>query len=225
MHILNIIAATITLLAALVAFIRMWHCMRRGTARPNLFTWFVWAILAFVLLKSEWEAVGITWTLSLLFNDLACILITAIALSVQTVRNLNKLLDSQKPTKKEWCKNNAVELACLVAIGVATLVWWKTSSALTALVCYLVIDCTAVVPTLYALWGDYGAEDFFEWILFQIANTAVIFTVSEFTFEQLVYPVTVCMIALMVNVVRAIAWWRQSRQGLKQKLPVARLII
>ena len=87
------------------------------------------------------------------------------------------------------------------------------------------IDFTAVIPTLYAVWGDYTTEDLFEWILFQVANTAVIFTVSEFTFEQLAYPVTVCAIALAVNVVRAISYRRYMRQKTRQELPVARAIV
>lgn len=224
MHI-NVFAAVITVVAALVAFARMWYCMWHEKARPNLFTWVVWAILSVALLKSEYEAVGVTWALSLLFNDLACICITALALFLQVIRNFAKIVENQRQTKKEWCQKNAVELGCLVAIAVATTVWWQTSSALIALICYLMIDFTAVVPTLYAVWGDYTTEDLFEWVLFQIANTAVIFTVSEFTFQQLAYPVTVCAIALVVNVTRAISYRRHVCRKVSQELPVARVIV
>lgn len=205
MHTINVIAAVVTVAAAFAAFVRMWYCMYRETARPNVFTWVVWAILAIALLKSEWEAIGATWALSLLVNDLVCISITALVLLIRTVRRLGQ--PGQKLSGWDWCKKNAVELNCLAAIVVATVIWWQTSSALVALLCYLAIDFIAVGPTLHAVWKDYTAEDGWEWGLFQVANTAVILTVSEFNFEQLAYPATVCMIALAVNMIRALSWW------------------
>ncbi len=207
MQTVNIIAAAVTVVAALIAFVRMWWCMRNETARPNVFTWVVWAILAIALLKSEWEAIGATWALSLLINDLICISATAVALSVIAIRNLKA---GKKQAKKDWLKKNAVELSCLVAIMLATVVWWLTSSALVALICYLAIDFIAVVPTLYAVWQDYRVEDAWEWVLFQVANTAVILTVPAFTFEHLAYPITVCLIALAVNMVRGLSWWMDT---------------
>lgn len=207
---INIIAGLTSGIFAFTAFVRMWYCMRKEGTRPNLLTWGVWAILAFVLLKSEWDAIGANWALAMLFNDLFCISITAIVLLFLTWRDYKKSL-SLKEKSKSIDSSTWINISCLVAIGIASIVWWQTSSAFIALLCYLSIDFMAIIPTLWAVWKDYKSEDSWEWILFQISNTAVIFTVTKFTFNQLAYPLVVCAIATAVNVVRGIAWWRQGR--------------
>ncbi len=215
MHTINVIAGIISAASAFIAFVRMWYCMRKDGIRPNLLTWGVWAILAFVLLKSEWEAIGATWALSLLLNDLVCISATAIALLFLAWRDHVRYAANPtlKLNKNYFDTETIINIGCLVAIGVASIVWWQTSSALTALLCYLSIDFLAVIPTLFAVWKDYKSEDFWEWALFQVSNTVVILTVTEFTFEQLAYPVTVCAIALAVNITRGISYWRHWRSG------------
>lgn len=211
---INVIAGIVSAAAAFTAFVRMWYCMKKEGVRPNLLTWGVWAILAFVLLKSEWEAIGATWALSLLLNDLFCISATAIALLFLAWHDYRRkfLVDKIVTLNKNYFdRETVINIGCLVAIGIASVIWWQTSSALIALFCYLSIDFLAVIPTLYAVWKDYKSEDFWEWILFQISNTVVILTVTEFNFEQLAYPLVVCAIATAVNVVRLIAWWRTVR--------------
>ncbi len=206
MHTINIIAGLTSAIFAFIAFVRMWYCMRKEGVRPNLLTWGVWAILAFVLLKSEWDAIGTNWALAMLFNDLICISLTAIILVFLAWRDHVKSVG--KPKAAGVSVDMWINIGCLGAIGIASIVWWQTSSAFIALLCYLSIDFMAIIPTLYAVWKDYKSEDSWEWILFQISNTAVIFTVTKFNFEQLAYPLVVCAIATAVNIVRGISWRR-----------------
>lgn len=206
---INIIAGIISAGAAFTAFVRMWYLMKKDGIRPNLLTWGVWAILAFVLLKSEWDAIGTNWALAMLFNDLFCISITAIVLLFLAWRDYKRSLIVEVKTK-DIAKETWINIICLIAIGIASVVWWQTSSAFVALLCYLSIDFMAIIPTLFAVWKDYKSEDFWEWVLFQISNTAVIFTVTEFSFEHLAYPLVVCAIATAVNIVRGISWWKFS---------------
>ena len=220
MSTINIVAGIISAVSAFSAFVRMWYCMKKEGIRPNLLTWGVWAILAFVLLKSEWEAIGATWALSLLINDLFCISTTAIVLLFLAWRNhvQSRQRLSAEVSKRYFDTETIINIGCLVAIGIASIIWWRTSSALIALFCYLSIDFLAVIPTLYAVWKDYKNEDFWEWVLFQISNTAVILTVTEFSFEQLAYPVVVCAIATAVNIVRLLSWWKSIRQKQAESL-------
>lgn len=224
---INRIAAFVVVAAALTGFIRMWYCMRKEGVRPNMLTWLTWAILAFALLKSEWDAIGQTWVLSLLINDLVCIVVTAIALVFIWGKAVARTLaDDHEPNKfyrflrSRWRarKNDMrtfVEVGCLLMIVVASIVWWATSSALIALICYLVIDVVAVFPTLHNVLRDYKSEDGWEWVCFQIANTAVIFTVDEFTAKQLAYPFVASGIAAAVNISRFISWRKQRRHPFK----------
>lgn len=217
MHTINIIAGLISAIFAFIAFVRMWYCMKKEGVRPNLLTWGVWAILAFVLLKSEWDAIGANWALAMLFNDLFCISLTAIILVFLAWRERVKFVD--KPKSYRLDTDTYINIGCLVAIGIASIVWWQTSSAFIALLCYLSIDFMAIIPTLYAVWKDYKSEDSLEWILFQVSNTAVIFTVTKFNFEQLAYPLVVCAIATAVNIMRGISW----RQSKNKKVSLAHL--
>ncbi len=205
MNIVNIIAGLTSAIFAFIAFVRMWYCMRKEGARPNLLTWGAWAILAFVLLKSEWDAIGTNWALAMLFNDLFCITLTAIILVFLAWRDYAK--SAGQPKSNHIDTDTYINIGCLVAIGIASIVWWQTSSAFVALLCYLSIDFMAIIPTLYAVWKDYKSEDSWEWVLFQVSNTAVIFTVTKYDFQHLAYPIVVCAIATAVNVVRWISWW------------------
>ncbi|HSR88939.1 MAG TPA: hypothetical protein VLK22_00875 [Candidatus Udaeobacter sp.] len=210
MNTINIIAGLTSGIFAFIAFVRMWYCMRKEGARPNLLTWGVWAILAFVLLKSEWEAIGTNWALAMLFNDLVCISVTAIILVFLAWRDRQKL---SIPKNNTIDASTWINICCLVAIGAASIVWWQTSSAFIALLCYLSIDFLAIIPTLWAVWKDYESEDSWEWVLFQVSNTTVIFTVTKYDFQHLAYPLVVCAIATAVNVVRGVAWWRQEKKN------------
>jgi len=210
-NLLNIIAGIIAASASFAAWLRMWYCIRRNGVRPNLLTWIVWDILAFVLLKSELRAIGANWALALLINDLICISITAVILIFLAWRDHFKF-SSIITRARRFDLTIWVDIFCLIAIGVASFIWWRTSSALIALICYSFIDFVAIIPTAYGVWWDYQNEDAWEWVLFQISNTAVIFTVTKLSFGQLAYPLAVFSATTMVNMVRLWVWRRRQNR-------------
>ena len=145
----------------------------RGTARPRLVSWGVWAVLAGVMTVSAFIEGAMASAAMTAITFIACATVT--------------ILGWQRRTGGI----NRVDIVCLVGavLGIASLAIFK--SPLIALAVSVAVDIIAFIPTLVHAWTSPNEESLTCFALSALGGTLAVLAVlaGEISVVALLYPV------------------------------------
>lgn len=154
----------------------------RGTNKPHIFTWVIWALLTFIAFAAQIKgnAGPGAWVTGI--TGLICVVITVAAL-----RNGKKDI-----TKSDWI----IFLCGLSAIPV----WMATSNPLYAVIIVTLIDVSAVIPTFRKAWVKPHEENVFMYGFNVPRHACSIAAIQSFSLLTALYPAALLFMNLAMYV-------------------------
>ncbi|ANY09930.1 hypothetical protein [Pseudonocardia sp. HH130630-07] len=152
----------------------------RGTARPNLATWSLWAAAPLIGFLAQLDAgVGLPAVLTLGAGTGPLIVVVA-----------------GMTTRHARVRLGAFDVVCAVVAGIALVVWLALDAAPLAVLLAVAADAAAALPTVRKAWRDPGSENVLFYVLVGIGATITLLTLttwnpSDWAFA--VYMLTLCL--------------------------------
>ncbi|UNT00721.1 hypothetical protein MMF93_32725 [Streptomyces tubbatahanensis] len=158
----------------------------RGTARPNLVTWSLWAAAPLIGFFAQLDAgVGMpaVQTLAAGVGPLA-----VVVCAVLTRHNLARL--------------GTFDVVCAVIAVVALGVWLGLGQAPLAVVCAVAADAAAALPTALKAWRDPYSENLLFYVLVGTGAAVTLLTITSWQPEAWAFAVYVlALCAVLVSIV------------------------
>ncbi|WP_407566045.1 hypothetical protein [Streptomyces sp. 184] len=158
----------------------------RGTARPNLVTWSLWAAVPLIAFSAQLDSgVGLPAVQTLVAGAGPLVVVVT---GVCTRRNLARL--------------GVFDLAC-AAVAVAALgVWLGLGEAALAVLFAVAADAAAALPTVVKAWRDPASENLLFYVLVGTGAAITLLTISSgdpaaWAFAAYVLTVCVSLVALV----------------------------
>lgn len=161
---------------ASLAFVPYIRSILKKDTRPHRTTWFVLALTGWLTLLT-YQEVGAVESL---------IIAIAYAFFSTLIFTLSLWFG-----RGGWQK---FDLLCLSISILGITVWLYHDSAFLGLVCFLVADFFALLPTLRKTWEKPWQEDTFAWFLSSIGALMNIFAIEQMTIEMVTYPLYMLVI-------------------------------
>jgi len=146
---------------ALMGFIPYIVTICQGKTSPNRASWSIWASLGIVLAISNFEE-GARDTMPLLIAYAICQITIALL--------------SFKYGEGGW---NTFDRTCLFGALISIILWQIYDSPLIAITISIAIDSLGALPTIKKSYLEPEKEDLFSWLMFWIAGTCNILTLTE----------------------------------------------
>jgi len=178
-ELLSAIAIALTV-AAFYPYIRS---IRRGEARPHVFSWVIWGSTTFIVFLAQLEdgggagawPVGISGIITIYVAALACL----------------KKADSSI-TKTDWL---------FFAVAMSSLpLWYMTSDPLWAVVILTAVDVTGFGPTFRKAYVRPFEEQRMFYALFTVRNLIVIMALENYSLTTVLFPAAIAITSLMLNI-------------------------
>lgn len=161
---------------SLVGYVPYIVSIFQGKTRPNKATWIIWTIVG-GLLAFSYLAEGDPNAIWLPFGYFIGPLIVAIL--------------SFRYGYSEWSRLDKI---CLIVALVSVLPWLLAQDAILTLLINVLIDATGAIPTLVKAYRKPETEDFTAWMIFAIANTLQLFSISHWNLSA-IYPIYLFFLA------------------------------
>jgi hypothetical protein len=170
----------------------------QGKIQPNLTSWSLWTLIAFMLLLTYKSSGAEANVWPAVFGFTNPVLITILVLR----------------RRGEWTKPNRVEVACLVfsllSLGLWLGIHERKKLVQYALYLAIVADLFATIPTIVFVWTQPNGDRPFAWSLFAVGYGLAIFAITEYTFANYVLPLFMFFGALSIVFPLARYRWRQK---------------
>lgn len=167
---IGIIAGIVALAATSVYIAGILKRDEEGRIKPNRATWFIWTVLAWIILLS-YRASGAEETIWVPLGY---------AFGATTI-----FLLSIKRGVGGW---TTLDKWCLACAGLSLAIW-STVGSIFALIAALSTDTAGFIPTLKKAWFEPQNEGRLAWTIGLVANFLNIFAVREWTFAVAVHPI------------------------------------
>ncbi len=165
----------------------------RGTTRPNIASYSLWAFLIFISMMAQIEA-GASWSLILLIGDLLAVLIVLLF-----------CVTGYGYKKYSW-----IEYICFTLGILAIILWQITSQPLLAIGFAVLADLIASIPTVVKTYRDPWSELPFAWFLVAFGAMLGIVSTTIWNLENILFPLNI----LIINgTVAVIAFWGRRTQS------------
>ncbi len=165
------VAGQVAGILALAAFVPYVLAILRGETKPNRATWWIWAVVGFMLGASYYSS-GANHTIWVPVSYVVGPLVIAVL--------------SLKYGEGGWTRFDRM---CLLGAGISVVLWWIFGSPLIALCINLFIDFLGALPTIRKAYHKPEGEDRAAWALFVAGDIANLFAVERWTFAIAAYPV------------------------------------
>jgi hypothetical protein len=178
--ILGIIAGLLSMLAVVPYIKDIIH----GTTRPNVVSWSLWVLL---LVISIWAQIsdGSSWSVIFLVGDL----IGTSSIVVLCLMGYG------------YGKYGAVEWVCLALSVLAIILWQVTNEPLLAIICAVVADATAAVPTVVKTYRDPWSEVPTGWFMVALGGILAILSTIIWNSTNLLFPLYILLINGIIGLV------------------------
>ncbi len=164
----------------LIAYFPYLMSILRGETKPSKVTWWVWSTLE-IMMTASYIMSGAESTKWLPIASCAGMILTAI-LSIWY-------------GKKGWSNIDSI---CLAGSIIGIVVWILSGVPIIALVCFLVVDLLALIPTCVKSWKNPKEEDLFAWIITLLSGFINLFAVEFWNFSIGIFPVYSIFIYIVV---------------------------
>ncbi|GAA2660890.1 hypothetical protein GCM10010400_19250 [Streptomyces aculeolatus] len=135
----------------------------RGTVRPNLVTWSLWAAVPLIAFSAQLDSgVGLPAVQTLVAGAGPLVVVVT---AVCTRRNLARL--------------GVFDLACAVVAGAALGAWLGLGEAALAVVFSVAADAAAALPTVVKAWRDPASENLLFYVLVGTGAAVTLLTISS----------------------------------------------
>ncbi|MGE3771255.1 MAG: hypothetical protein AB7G06_09945 [Bdellovibrionales bacterium] len=162
--------ALIASLLSIYAHIPYIQAMYRGTAKPHVFTWFLWALMTFIAFAGQLAAGGGVGSVVSGVTALLSLIVAVLALR----------MGEKSITRSDW-------VAFIIALS-AIPVWLATGDPLWSVIIVTVIDVVAYWPMLRKSWLKPHEEPALMYGLGMIRHTLTMLAMANTTLTTLVFP-------------------------------------
>ncbi len=166
----------------------------RGTTRPNVVSWFLWTLTVCIAASAQISA-GASWSLWLLIGSgmgcLAVLCMCAIGYGYK--------------------KFGFVEAASLFFALGALVLWWMTSSPVVAIVCTIVADGVAYIPTMVKVYREPVSEVSFYWETQSGADVLALISSTKIDAANMLFPISFALLNGMVAAIIRIQKYRRAK--------------
>jgi hypothetical protein len=176
--VIGIVAGVVTL----VGFVPYIVAVRRGQAKPNRATWWIWTVACGALFASYYatgERSSVWVPLSYVLGPL---IIGALSL---------------KHGEGGWTR---FDQACIGASALGLLAWWLSGSPLVALVANMGVDFAGALPTIRKTYRDPRSESSIAWSFFLGGAALNLLAVETWTSAASVLPIYFFAVNLTIMV-------------------------
>ncbi|AFY41381.1 hypothetical protein [Nostoc sp. PCC 7107] len=195
-EVIGVVAGFLSFLGFLPYVVSIYH---RKT-RPNRVTWWIWAIVGFILCWSYYSSGAINTIWVPVCSAIGHLIIAILAI---------------KYGEGGW---NSFDRWCLLTAGISLVLWWQFSSPIIALVINIGIDFLGALPTMRKSYYQPHTEDFSTWIIFLLAHTLNLFALKNWSFALSAYPLylfcstaTICIFLMLPKIHSQMTSSKQSR--------------
>lgn len=175
---ISMIAGRIAGIVTFIAFIPYVIATLRKQIRPNRATWIIWTLVGFTFVVA-YRDLGATDSLWVAIGNL-CAFFFVMALAIPYGEG-------------GWTRLDRV---CLISAVVGFGIWWLMESPLLAMLVSIGVDFLGAIPTLIKTYKNPKSENKTAWVLFLVANTINLFSLSEWSFALAAFPVYFFAISL-----------------------------
>ncbi|MGV0157078.1 hypothetical protein ACSW29_27430 [Rhodococcus sp. GB-02] len=176
-------------LLGMIGSIRYGVTIVRGTVRPNLVTWSLWAAAPLIGFFAQLDSgVGLPAVMTLAAGAGPLIVI------------MTSLV-----TRRHYAHLSIVDLLCAGVAVTALAVWLGLDEAPLAVFFAVAADAVAALPTLIKAWRHPDSENIFFYTLVGTGATITLMTISRWaphTWIFAVYQVTICVVLVAVIATR-----------------------
>lgn len=149
----------------------------RGTTRPNVASYSLWAFLVAISMMAQIDA-GASWSLILLIGDFLAVLIVLLF-----------CIAGYGYKKYSW-----VEYVCF-ALGILAIVLWQITSQPLLAICFAILaDLIASIPTVVKTYRDPWSELPFAWFLVAFGAMLGIVSTNIWNLENILFPLNILII-------------------------------
>lgn len=174
------LAGRLSGLVFLSAFVPYFYTSLIGKTRPNRASWWIWAVLGFLILAS-YKLAGATDTIWMA---------VAGAIGPCAIAIVSIWRGEGGATKRD--------LSCIVLTAIGLLLWGQTSDAFIGLLLFLFADLMAAIPTVVKAWYEPEGEDPLSWLLWSIGSSLNVYALSSWDIQVSLYPVYFSVGATMI---------------------------
>jgi hypothetical protein len=169
----------LAILAAVLSFtsdIPYIRDMVRRRTRPNVVSWFCWAVLAYI--------------------ELAAMLVKhAYVPAILAIGGASGLsLVVLFGLKYGFARFNKFDITCLICAGMAGLFWWLFNSPLVGLFMGLAVDYIVALPTVYHSWHRFREETLSTYLISVAGGVAAFMALTSYRLVDFAYPFMVITI-------------------------------
>lgn len=164
-------------LLALIAIFPYVKDILRGTTRPNIVSYSIWALLLLIALAAQISA-GASWSVILLIGDF-----------IGTSTAIVLCLIGYGYKKYGW-----VEWVCLSLAIIAIVSWQLTKQPVLAIVFALIADAMAATPTLIKSFKDPWSEYPVAWLIAACGAFLGVASTTIFNVANLLFPIYLLVI-------------------------------
>jgi hypothetical protein len=157
----------------------IWDTLR-GSTRPHLFTYLIWALVSALAFFGQLAAGAGSgaWTTGVM------------ALLAVVVLGLSFTHGTKDVT--------ALDVVFLLVAFVALIAWYLTSDPALSVTLATAVDVCAFIPTIRKTLRAPESEHLWSWILNVLRNSASLLALASFTFVTAVYPASLLLMSIVV---------------------------
>lgn len=170
--------ATIITFAAFLPYI---HSILRGTVRPHVFSWVIWALTTLIVFFAQWNAKGGigAWPIGIS----GCITLFVAALAIRHRGDVQ-------------IRRSDIAFF-LLAISSLPL-WFITQNPLSAVVILTIVDLMGFAPTFNKAYHAPHSESISFYALFAIRNILVLFALEQYSTTTVLFPAAIALACLLL---------------------------
>lgn len=182
---------TLSLLAILItffAFVPYIHSIYRGSVRPHVFSWIIWAITTIIVFFAQWSAKGGVgaWPIGIS----GCITLGVAILAL---------------CKRADIKISRSDTLFFILAITSLPLWFFTADPLWAVVVLTIVDLLGFVPTFSKAFNTPQSESVLFFALFALRNFLVILALEHYSVTTVLFPAAIgssCVILIAIIVYR-----------------------
>lgn len=177
----------------LIGSIRYATAVTRGSVRPNLVTWSLWASAPLIAFFAQVDSeVGLPAVMTLAAGTGPLIVIVTSAI-----------------TRRHYARLGVIDLACAGIAIAALAIWLGLDDAPLAVVFAVAADAIAALPTLIKAWRHPDSENILFYVLVAVGATITLLTISVWTLQAwafAVYQLSICVVIVAVIAAKRTTW-------------------
>ena len=174
------VAGYLSGIAILLSFIPYIRDIFKHKTRPQRMSWLIWSILGSIAFFSQF-AKGASYSL--------------VMPATQTLGDLLIFMLAIKYGLGGLMKR---DIAALIGVSIALLLWYLTSEAIVALFIVIFIDGIGAVLTAIKSYENPTTETISAWVLTFIGGALACFAVGKLDFILLAFPIYICLASFLI---------------------------